>query len=58
VYVVVQDPQVQEAVSQLQARKQSLTELQAKYDAALKEAEAAAAAPPTVDSWEDGEEAK
>jgi hypothetical protein len=55
---MLQDSQVQEAVAELQARKQALSELQAKYDAALKEAEAAAAAPPTVDSWEDGEEAK
>eukprot|EP00882_Tetradesmus_deserticola_P009361 GHRQ01009880.1.p1 GENE.GHRQ01009880.1~~GHRQ01009880.1.p1 ORF type:complete len:360 (+),score=147.76 GHRQ01009880.1:56-1081(+) len=53
-----QDPQVQEAVAELQNRKQVLSELQAKFNAAVKEAEAAAAAPPTVDSWEDGEELK
>jgi hypothetical protein len=49
---------VQEAVAELQARKQALSELQAKYDAALKEAETAAAAPPTVESWEEGGEEK
>lgn len=53
-----QDPQVQEAVAELQTRKQALTELQAKYDAALKEAESAADAPLTVESWDEGEEEK
>jgi len=45
-----QDPQVQQAVAELQQRKSVLTELQEKYQAALREAEAEAAAPPTVES--------
>lgn len=49
----VQDPKVQEAVAELQARKQELAELQAKYKAALEEAEALAAAPPTMESYDD-----
>ena len=50
---MLQDPAVQAAVAELQQRKQELAELQAKYKAALEEAEAAAAAPPTVESWEE-----
>lgn len=45
-----QDPQVQAGVAELQARKQALAELQARYDAALAEAAAAEAAPPTLES--------
>lgn len=44
------DPQVQAAVAELQTRKAALTELSEKYQAALREAEAEAAAPATVES--------
>lgn len=44
------DPQVQDAVAELQQRKAALAELQEKYQAAVKEAEAEAAAPPTLES--------
>lgn len=43
------DPAVQEAVAELQARKAALESLRARFEAALREAEADAAAPPTVD---------
>lgn len=44
------DPQVQAAVAELQTRKAALAELSEKYQAALREAEAEAAAPATVES--------
>jgi len=56
--VTLQDPQVQEAVAELQQRKQVLADLQAKYKAALEEAAAAEAAPPTVESWDEAEAAE
>lgn len=48
-----QDPQVQEAVAELQQRKQTLADLQARYKAALEEAEAAMNAPPTMETLEE-----
>lgn len=49
----LQDPQVQEAVAELQQRKQTLADLQARYKAALEEAEAAMNAPPTMETLEE-----
>ena len=43
------DSKVQGAVAELQQRKAVLAELQEKYQAAVREAEAEAAAPPTVE---------
>lgn len=43
------DPQVVKAVAELQQRKAALVELQEKYQAAVREAEVEAAAPPTVE---------
>lgn len=54
----LQDPQVQEAVAELQQRKQLLDDVQARYKAALAEAEAAAAAPPTMETVEEDEVAQ
>lgn len=44
------DPKVQQAVAELQQRKAAQTALQEKYQAVLREAEAEAAAPATVES--------
>lgn len=47
------DPQVQNAVAELQQRKDTLAKLQERYQAAVREAEADAAAPATIDSAEE-----